>query len=150
MRIGRWSRYTWIRQGVDRRNIQRKLCILFCANFGCNLVRRRWSTRCKRRNCISQLLLRTCYGDKRVWLEDWRLWIPAVLCLWREIDLETIYNETLDESRVSSYNKVVIWKNDDEDSRIYRKGKANQGWWEPDASSVYLNITSELQQWTDL
>ena len=29
--------------------------------------------------------------------------------------------ETLDESRVSSYNKVVIRKNDDEDSRIYLK-----------------------------
>ena len=36
--------------------------------------------------------------------------------------------ETLDESRVSFYNKNVIRKNVDEDSRIYRNGKANQGW----------------------
>ena len=35
--------------------------------------------------------------------------------------------ETLDVSRVSSYNGGVICKDDDEDSRLYFKGKANQG-----------------------
>lgn len=36
--------------------------------------------------------------------------------------------ETLDVSRVSFYNGGVICKDDDEDSRLYFKGKANQGW----------------------
>ena len=53
--------------------------------------------------------------------------------------------KTLDESRVSSYNKVVIRKNDDEDSRLYLKITASQGRWKPDMSRIYLNITSELQ-----
>ena len=35
--------------------------------------------------------------------------------------------ETLDECRVSFYNGSDMLKNFDEDSRIHRKGKANQG-----------------------
>ena len=38
------------------------------------------------------------------------------------------FQETLDESRVSFYNEVDVIKNVDEDSRIYKKGKANWGW----------------------
>lgn len=60
-----------------------------------------------------------------------------------------IFKETLDESRVSSYNKGIIGKNDDEDSRIYFKVAASRGRWKPDMSRIYLNITSELQRRTD-
>ena len=56
------------------------------------------------------------------------------------------FQETLDESRVSFYNKYVIGKNDDEDSRIYQKVTASQGWCKPDMSKIYLKITSELQR----
>ena len=36
--------------------------------------------------------------------------------------------ETLDVSRVSTYNGGVNCKDDDKDSRICFKGKANRGW----------------------
>ena len=36
-------------------------------------------------------------------------------------------------------------KNVDEDSRLYLNDAENRGWWEPDTSRIYLNITSELQ-----
>lgn len=46
-------------------------------------------------------------------------------------------------STFPDYNSTV--KNADEDSRAYLKETENQGWWKPDASKIYLNITSELQ-----
>ena len=38
------------------------------------------------------------------------------------------FQETLDESRVSFYNEGDVRKNVDEDSRIYKNGKASRRW----------------------
>ena len=69
--------------------------------------------------------------------------------------------ETLDYSRVSSYNNCVcalfgnilsnwkrykfIYKGYDEDSKILLKFTANRRWCESGMSKIFLNITSELQ-----
>ena len=42
------------------------------------------------------------------------------------------------------YNSKRLKKDYDEDSSYFLKGKANSGWWEPDASKRIVNITSEL------
>lgn len=77
------------------------------------------------------------YVEEQVHVK-WGIDVPCFI-------LHKYFGETLDESRISSYNKSVIRKNDDEDSRIYLKGTASWGWCEPDASRICLNITSELQ-----
>lgn len=63
----------------------------------------------------------------------------------RKAGMGEILNQPLTNRTLLTIIEQCICKNVDEDSKVYPNAIESRGRWKPDASKLYLNITSELR-----